>query len=121
MSTGEKGESAMIRVEGPNPAALPSRTHHHGRSWLPLLNSLALSLLFESEFARDRREHVIKQSRPGANSFSLRTASGRAYHFRGTDAGIEVRDAYTQGNVLATITAVDDARRFFRDAGQAET
>lgn len=111
----------MIRVEGPDPGTLPARTHDHGRAWLELLNALALALLFESELARDTGEHVLHQSRPGANSFSLVTSSGLEYHFRGTEPGtVEVRDRYREGNVLSRLTSVEEARQFMVDAGRME-
>lgn len=112
----------MIRVEGPEPGALPARTHHHGQAWLGLIHALALALLFESELARDAREHVLRQSRPGANSFSLVTESGREYHFRGRDPGtVEVLDRYRDGQVIARFSTTEEARQFMIEAGRVET
>lgn len=64
----------------------------------------------------DDEDGKVRQSRRGANSFSL-TGRGREYHFRAEHdgaGGIRVLDQAREGNVIATLTTRNQARDFIK-------
>lgn len=102
----------MIRVEGPDPTAVIKRARDHTEGAVPLILEAAVSLLLGCPLARDEHVHLLKQSRPGAESLALYLADEREYHFRpgpgGHDAtSIHVKDGYMNGKLVAKL---DDAK-----------
>jgi hypothetical protein len=110
-----------IRVEGPDTTAAIKRARDHTPGTVPLILEAAVSLLLDCPLARDFEEHVLKQSRPGAMSYSLRLSDRRQYHFRpgdwtGHDAtSIYVYDRYKYGESepLKVLSSREDVRTFF--------
>ena len=88
----------MIYVEGPDLTAAIRRARHHAGDVEPLIPELALAL-FTSELHTDlEREHTLRQSKVGANSYGLYLDTGEQFHFRYLDYGggrIEVYDRWT--------------------------
>ncbi len=110
----------MIRVEGPDTAAAIKRARHHTHGTVPLILEAAVTLLLGCPLARDRHEHVLRQSRPGAESYSLRLSDGREYHFRPGEPGhdattIKVYDRYKRGTQppLAVLASPEQVWEFF--------
>lgn len=111
----------MIRVEGENPVTVLKRAAHHAYRVLPLIEALSLALMYESRIAKDGREHVLRQSRAGANSFGLHLADGRELHFRGNTISdhydsIAVYDRWTYARdgvaPLAILSTPEECRQF---------
>jgi hypothetical protein len=75
-------------------------------------------MLLGCPLARDKNVHVLKQSRRGAESYSLQLSDGRQFHFRphppGHDAtSISVYDRYRNGKEIAVLTSNKDVWHFF--------
>ncbi|HSZ15286.1 MAG TPA: hypothetical protein VK790_14725 [Solirubrobacteraceae bacterium] len=110
----------MIRVEGPDPVAAIKRARDHTPGTVPLLLEVAVSMLLGCPLARDENVHVLKQSRPGAESYSLQVSDGRQFHFRphpsGHDAtSISVYDRYRNGQEITVLASNQDVWQFFGD------
>ncbi len=107
----------MIKVEGPEPVAAIKRARHHTPGTVPQILEIAISLLLGCPLARDEHVHVLKQSRPGAESYGLHLADGRQYHFRpdgGHDATtILVKDKYRNGESIAELDDSEAIWDFF--------
>jgi hypothetical protein len=70
---------SVIQVEGPDTVAAIKRARDHTPGTVPLLLEVAVSMLLGCPLARDENVHVLKQSRPGAESYSLRLSDGRQF------------------------------------------
>jgi len=107
----------VIRTEGPNLDTLPNRVACHARQAAPLVAAAFENLLLRCPLAQDHHEHVLRQSRPGAQSFSLVLCDGREFHFRGLEeegySAIAVRDRYREGTTIEVLRTPGDVRRFF--------
>jgi len=118
----------MIRVEGPDTTAAIKRARDHTPGTVPLILEAAVSLLLDCPLAQDHKEHVLKQSRPGAMSYGLYLSDGRQYHFRpgnwsGHDASsIFVYNRYMYGDSepLAVLSTREDVRAFFEGLSVAD-
>jgi hypothetical protein len=112
----------MIRVEGPDTAAVIKRARDHTPGTVPLILDAAISLLLGCPLARDSHEHVLRQSRPGAESYSLCLVDRREYHFRPGDGGhdatsICVYDSYQHGSrpPIAILSNREEVWAFFEE------
>jgi hypothetical protein len=108
----------MIRVEGPEPTAVIKRARHHTDGTVPMILEAAVSLLLGCPLARDEQVHLLRQSRPGAESLGLYLADGREYHFRPGPGGheatsIQVKDGYRNGKIVAELDGVEAIWGFF--------
>lgn len=110
----------MIRVEGPDTRAAIMRARDHTKRTVPLILEMAVTLLLGCPLARDENVHKLKQSRPGAESYSLQLSDGREYHFRpnprGHDAtSISVYDSYKHGDrdPVAVLSSDPEIWEFF--------
>ncbi len=108
----------MIRVEGSEPTAVIKRARDHTKGTVPLILEAAVSLLLGCPLARDEQIHLLKQSRPGAESLGLYLADGREYHFRPGPGGhgatsIHVKDGYKSGNLVAKLDDAEAIWTFF--------
>ena len=109
---------SVIQVEGPDTVAAIKRARDHTPGTVPLLLEVAVSMLLGCPLARDENVHVLKQSRPGAESYSLRLSDGRQFHFRphppGHDAtSISVYDRYRNGKEITLLASNQDVWQFF--------
>jgi len=87
---------------------------HHA----PAVEGVVLELLayMSLELGSDSEPWQIRQSRVGANSFSLRGRGGE-YHFRADhdgQGGIRVYDRAREGNLVDTIATRGEAREFVK-------
>jgi hypothetical protein len=112
----------MIRVEGPDTRAAIMRARDHTQKTVPLILEVAVTLLLGCPLAEDDNVHVLKQSRPGAESYGLYLSDDREYHFRphprGHDAtSISVYDTYKHGDrpPVAVFAEPHDIWEFFGD------
>lgn len=105
----------MLRVNLSNdPDVLLRLVRHHARSIEGIVLELFASMMLV--LGQDDETWDIKQSRIGANSFSLH-GRGRSFHFRSTDTAhreIVVYDRARAGNIVAVLRTRDEARRFVR-------
>lgn len=65
-----------------------------------------------------RQPHVLKQSKRGAESYSLQLSDRREFHFRPGTGGhrattIDVYDRFKNGRLVAELTNHDDVWEFF--------
>lgn len=99
-----------------DPDVLLRMVRHHAREVegvvLELLASITLVL------GSDDEEWEVRQSRIGANSFSVRCKThGEEFHFRGAGHGshdVLVYDRWQHGKLITTITTREEARRFVK-------
>lgn len=111
----------MIRVEGPDTSAAIKRARDHTPGTVPLILEAAVTLLLDCPLAQDWNEHVLKQSRPGAMSYSLQLSDDRQFHFRpgdwsGHDASsiyVYPRYKYGESEPLAVLASREDIWAFF--------
>jgi len=107
----------MIRVEGPDPVAVIKGARDHTEGTVSLILEAAISLLLNCPLARDEHVHLLKQSRPGAESLGLYLEDGRQYHFRpngGHEAtSILVKDRYMNGELVAELGSPEEISGFF--------
>jgi len=108
----------MIQVKGPETTAAITRARHHTPGTVPLILEAAISLLLGCPLARDDQIHLLKQSKPGAESYGLHLADGRQYHFRpgsGNHAAesIRVLDRYREGQLVAELEDRASIWKFF--------
>lgn len=106
----------MIRTPKNTPLDTMLGQFGHAFKIAPLAESLSAALMW-SPLAQDKHTHVIESSRGGPNSWSLRLADGREYHFRKHDDrahldSIEVRDAYRNGRTIAILRTRAECRQF---------
>ena len=116
----------MIRVDGPDTATLIKRTRHHMTpEMLTLVQEALCTMMLDCPLQFDAKEHWLRQSRPGAESFGLYLSDGREFHFRPHPKGheateIEVRDKYKLGEQVALLADRDDIWAFFESLFVAE-
>lgn len=107
----------MIRVEGVDPVAVIKRARDHTEGTVPLILEAAVSLLLNCPLAQDEHVHLLRQSRPGAESLGLHLSDGRQYHFRpsgGHEASsILVKDSYNHGAMVAELDSPEAVWSFF--------
>lgn len=116
----------MIQVEGPETTAVISRARHHTPGTVSLILESAISLLLGCPLARDNQIHLLRQSKPGAESYGLYLADGRQFHFRpgpGNHAAesIRVLNRYREGQLIAELNDPASIRRFFANLSAEET
>ena len=114
----------MIHVQGEDPTAILSRTAHHARALIPLVDALTAQMFYSRLHTDEDRHHHLWQSRGGANSFGLYLDEfkfrGAVYHFRGYDEKglgydvIRVYDNYYYGDTepLFVLRTRGDCRNF---------
>ncbi len=85
-----------------------------------MILEVAVTLLLGCPLAEDDHAHVLKQSRPGAESYGLHLTDGREFHFRPHPPGhgatsISVYDRYKHGEnaPLAVLATREDIWEFF--------
>lgn len=108
----------MIRVEGPEPVAVIKRARDHTEETVPLILEAAVSLLLGCPLAQDERVHLLRQSKPGAESLGLYVDGGAQYHFRPGPGGhaaasIQVKTAFKNGEALVELDSREAVREFF--------
>ena len=95
------------------PESVKHAMMHHARELAPLVGMLAMDFLLELQ----PYGWELRQSRDGANSFSISKGTTQ-FHLRGRrEKGhwlIVVRDRYCRGNVVAEIRTRADVFQFTR-------
>ncbi len=108
----------MILVEGPDTTAVIKRARDHTPGAVDLILECVMTLLLGCELARDDNVHVLKQSKSGAESYSLKLSDRREFHFRPGTGGhgattIDVYDKFKNGQLVAEVTNHEDVWEFF--------
>jgi hypothetical protein len=108
----------MILVEGPDTRAVIMRARDHTPGTVNLILESAITLLLGCELARDDKVHVLKQSKQGAESYTLQLSDGRQFHFRPGSGGhgartIRVYDSYRNGELVAELPDREAVWAFF--------
>lgn len=100
-----------MTVEVRDTSTLLHAISHHAKALEPLVGALSFGILTELV----PRGWSLRQSKVGPQSFCL-YRDGREYHFRASRdrKGIVVKDAWTHGKVVTTLTTRVDVLRFIR-------
>jgi hypothetical protein len=111
----------MLKVEGQRPWYIAVNPDGHLDGRRELVDAIVFGLVFRSALARDEEVHLLRQSRNGASSWCIQTASGREYHFRPAPGNtVAVFDSYRKGNQIGELHTRAHVHKFLRMVDRIE-